>query len=220
MFVHLILTAECLAAELVPGAKYWDSERETGKQQHAQLATQSSLHVNKFGTDRRDDGRPPSWLENILVCKYNIFQTFGSGRGPRVWPFRGEVACPSCAGFTADSALWVTILAGGRRFSRCRHGAVCAARRWTDQLQPAWCSLPPLPGPFQHRPHVSALLLGTRAPPHRTNTKHYGASLMSHISTPAPPPQILAISLSQYWQGSVLVLTLLTEQNCTKTHQL
>ena len=163
MFVHLILTAECLAAELVPGAKYWDSERETGKQQHAQLATQSSLHVNKFGTDRRDDGRPPSWLENILVCKYNIFQTFGSGRGPRVWPFRGEVACPSCAGFTADSALWVTILAGGRRFSRCRHGAVCAARRWTDQLQPAWCSLPPLPGPFQHRPHVSALLLGTRA---------------------------------------------------------
>ena len=160
-------------------------ERETGKQQHAQLATQSSLHVNKFGTDRRDDGRPPSWLTNILVCKYNIFQTFGSGRGPRVWPFRGEVACPSCAGFTADSALWVTILAGGRRFSRCRHGAVCAARRWTDQLQPAWCSLPPLPGPFQHRPHVSALLLGTRAPPHRTNTQHYGASLMSHISTPA-----------------------------------
>ena len=175
MFVHLILTAECLAAELVPGAKYWDSERETGKQQHAQLATQSSLHVNKFGTDRRDDGRPPSWLENILVCKYNIFQTFGSGRGPRVWPFRGEVACPSCAGFTADSALWVTILAGGRRFSRCRHGAVCAARRWTDQLQPGLV----LPSPPARTIPTSAACLGSVARHPRPATPHQHQALWS-----------------------------------------
>ena len=47
---------------------------------------------------------------------------------------------------------------------------------------PAWCSLPPLLGPFQHRPHASALLLGTRAPTHRTNTEHYEASLMTYES--------------------------------------
>ena len=141
-------------------------ERETGKQQHAQLATQSSLHVNKFGTDRRNDGRPPSWLTNILVCKYNIFQTFGSGRGPRVWPFRGEVAGPRCAGFTADSALWVTSLAGGRRFSRCRHGAVCAARRRTDQLQPGLV----LPSPPARTIPTSAACLGSVARHPRPDT--------------------------------------------------
>ena len=144
-------------------------ERETGKQQHAQLATQSSLHVNKFGTDRRDDGRPPSWLTNILVCKYNIFQTFGSGRGPRVWPFRGEVAGPRCAGFTADSALWVTSLAGGRRFSRCRHGAVCAARRRTDQLQPGLV----LPSPPARTIPTSAACLGSVARHPRPTHRHH-----------------------------------------------
>ena len=75
VFVHLILTAECLAAELVPGAKYWDSERErpASSSMHSSPLSQAftSISLERTGgmTAGRHLGSRISWFVNTTSFK-------------------------------------------------------------------------------------------------------------------------------------------------------